>query len=92
MWFQHGKQHRDDGAAVEWADGAKEWYLHGKRHSEQAPAIEYADGRKFWYLHGNHYDDANAWAQAVLKLHHKPHDADAIERFLRDVLMKDDLI
>lgn len=29
-----GKLHREDGPAVEWADGALEWYLHGKKLTE----------------------------------------------------------
>ncbi len=92
VWYQHGRQHREDGPAVERANGSKEWYLHGKRHREDGPAIEYADGDKEWRLHGNRYANANEWAQMVLKMHNKPHDADAIERFLRDLHTREDLI
>lgn len=91
-WRLKGKLHRDGAPAIEHIDGTKEWMLHGKRHREDGPAIEYADGAKSWYLNGNYYEDANQWAQAVLKMHHKPHDAKAIENFLRDILTKDDLI
>jgi len=45
-----GKLHREDGPAVEYANGAKMWYLHGKLHREDGPAIEYANGNKYWYL------------------------------------------
>ena len=45
-----GQLHREDGPAVEWANGTKHWYLNGLRHREDGPAIEWADGTKFWYL------------------------------------------
>ena len=51
-WYLHGKPHREDGPAFEWADGDKQWFLHGKRHREDGPAIEGANGAKEWYLHG----------------------------------------
>ena len=42
--------HREDGPAIEWADGLKEWYKNGKRHREDGPAIERANGKKeYWY-------------------------------------------
>ena len=50
-WYLDGKQHRIDGPAVEWADGAKLWFLHGKQHRVDGPAEEWASGTKRWYLH-----------------------------------------
>ena len=47
--------HREDGPAIELADGTKCWYLHGKRHRIYGPAIEYANGDKRWYLHGKRH-------------------------------------
>ena len=91
-WFLHGKVHRKDGPAIVWPGEYQAWYLNGVQHREDGPALEYEDGDKQWWLHGSKYADANAWAQAVLKMHHKPHDADAIERFLRDILTREDLI
>jgi hypothetical protein len=44
--------HREDGPAVEYADGDKFWYINGKRHREDGPAMEYTDGAKFWYING----------------------------------------
>ena len=44
--------HREDGPAIESADGDKEWYLNGKRHRKDGPAVEYANGAKSWYLNG----------------------------------------
>ena len=41
--------HRDDGPAVEWADGTKLWYQNGLLHCTDGPAIEWSDGTKSWY-------------------------------------------
>jgi hypothetical protein len=30
-----GKYHREDGPAVEWANGSKEWWLNGTSHTEK---------------------------------------------------------
>ncbi len=32
-WYRRGKLHREDGPAVEHADGTKEWYVSGKRQA-----------------------------------------------------------
>jgi len=53
--------HREDGPALELANGDKYWYLNGKRHREDGPAIEDADGDKEWYLNGEcHREDGPA--------------------------------
>jgi hypothetical protein len=49
-WYLKGKPHREDGPAVEWANGTKYWCLNGKLHREDGPAAEWADGTKLWYL------------------------------------------
>ena len=41
--------HRENGPAVEYADGTKCWYQKGLLHRTDGPAIEYSDGDKFWY-------------------------------------------
>ena len=51
-WYLKGKSHREDGPAIEEANGSKYWYLKGKLHREDGPAIECADGTKHWYLNG----------------------------------------
>jgi hypothetical protein len=51
-WLLNGKCHREDGPAIESANGSKYWYLNGKRHREDGPAMEYANGDKLWYLNG----------------------------------------
>ena len=50
-WWLNGKLHREDGPAVERANGSKEWSLNGKYHREDGPAIEWASGYKAWRLH-----------------------------------------
>jgi hypothetical protein len=44
--------HREDGPAVECADGSKVWCFNGKVHREDGPAAIYSDGYKSWYLNG----------------------------------------
>ena len=44
--------HREDGPALEWADGTKEWRENGKLHCESGPAIERPDGTKEYWLSG----------------------------------------
>ena len=52
-WYnEKGEIHREDGPAVECADGSKEWWVNGKLHREDGPAFEWADGGKEWYLNG----------------------------------------
>ena len=52
MWYLNGELHREDGPAVEYADGDKFWFLHGERHREDGPAIEFPNGNKYWCLNG----------------------------------------
>jgi hypothetical protein len=57
----NGKRHREDGPAIEYANGYKSWFLNGKRHREDGPAVEYADGDKAWFLNGElHREDGAA--------------------------------
>ena len=51
-WYLNGKRHREDGPAIEWADGDKSWWLNDKLHREDGPAIEWANGNKCWFLNG----------------------------------------
>jgi hypothetical protein len=44
--------HREDGPAVEWADGDKVWFANGERHRLDGPAIELNDRYKAWYVNG----------------------------------------
>ena len=33
-WFKEGRYHREDGPAVEWADGEKQWWLEDKQYKQ----------------------------------------------------------
>ena len=44
--------HREDGPAVEYADGSKYWYVDGKLHRTDGPAVECTSGTKLWFLNG----------------------------------------
>jgi len=60
-WYLNGKNHREDGPAIEYPSGAKFWYLNGKKHREDGPAIEYDNGDKYWYFNGErHREDGPA--------------------------------
>ena len=32
QWYQNGLLHRDDGPAIEWADGGEMWFKNGEYH------------------------------------------------------------
>jgi len=50
-WYNlEGQRHREDGPAVEYADGYKAYYLNGKLHREDGPATEYENGNKYYYI------------------------------------------
>ena len=34
-WCLDGQIHREDGPAIEWADGGRSWFLNGKRVTEE---------------------------------------------------------
>lgn len=45
-----GRLHRNDGPAVQWADGMLEWRQNGKQHRLDGPAIMFADGSAMWWI------------------------------------------
>lgn len=51
-WYYNaaGRLHRNNGPAVEWADGDKFWYQNGQLHRIDGPAIEYSNGDKVWFI------------------------------------------
>ena len=60
-WRLNGKFHREDGPAIEYADGTKHWYINDERHREDGPAVERADGLKQWWVNGElHREDGAA--------------------------------
>jgi hypothetical protein len=54
-WILNGKLHREDGPAIEWANGDKEWYWNGWLHREDGPARESLKGSKWWFLNGKQH-------------------------------------
>ena len=68
-WKLNGKYHREDGPAIETANGAKYWYFHGGRHRVDGPAIqdEVINGKKYhaYYINGKFYDTHDKWFQAL---------------------------
>lgn len=53
-WYYNAADqlHRDEGPAIEYANGGKRWYQNDQYHRTDGPAVEYADGTKFWYHNG----------------------------------------
>ena len=50
-WYnEDGQLHREDGPAIEWADGDKFWHINGQLHREDGPAVEWANGDKSWWI------------------------------------------
>jgi len=68
-YYLNGKFHREDGPAIEWADGDKSWYRHGELHREDGPAIEYGKiARKRYILNERYFlNDVEYSEQEYLK-------------------------
>jgi hypothetical protein len=61
FWYLNNELHREDGPAIEYADGTKRWYRNSKLHREDGPAIEFGNGDKYWYIDDNlHREDGPA--------------------------------
>ena len=57
-WYKDAKCkvfHRENGPAIERADGHKEWWQCGQRHRIDGPAIEWYDGDKSWWQNGQRH-------------------------------------
>ena len=66
-WYKDGKRHRDDGPAIECANGNKEWLKNGKMHREDGPSWECANGDKLWYLNDKQYAEQE-WLITMRKI------------------------
>jgi hypothetical protein len=55
-WYLNDELHREDGPAIEYANGEKQWYRNDTLHREDGPAIEWASGNKAWYINGQPYE------------------------------------
>ena len=54
---ENNEFHREDGPAMEHADGIKFWFRNNSYHREDGPAIEYADGEKEYWYNGVEYQE-----------------------------------
>lgn len=62
---ESNKFHREDGPAMEYANGHKFWFKNGFWHREYGPAAEYTNGDKWWYKNGlRHREDGPAMEYA----------------------------
>lgn len=68
IWFINGKYHREDGPAIECADGTKEWWINDQLHREDGPAVEYANGAKGWYINGKRLTKKQFNARNVVEM------------------------
>jgi len=60
-WDGNRIPHRDDGPAIEYANGSEEWYIDGMFHREDGPAVKWINGRKEWWVNGKlHREDGPA--------------------------------
>lgn len=60
-YFKDGQLHRDDGPALEYANGDKAWYRDGQLHRDDGPAVELPNGDREWYRDNQlHRDDGPA--------------------------------
>ena len=67
-WKLDGKLHRENGPALEYANGDKVWLINDERHREDGPAFEGHIGDKSWWINGElHREDGPAieWANGV---------------------------
>jgi hypothetical protein len=64
-WYLNGIElHREDGPAVERADGSKYWLLNNKRHRIDGPAFDLSGGDKYWFLDDKEYSEEE-WFQQL---------------------------
>jgi hypothetical protein len=55
VYYLNNKLHREDGPAIEYANGNKSYYLNDLLHREDGPAIDDLVGFKSYCLEGRHY-------------------------------------
>ena len=56
-WYQNGQLHREDGPAIEYADGNRYWFQNGQLHREDGPAVEWANGSNQYWIHGIQFSE-----------------------------------
>ena len=48
----NGERHREDGPAIEWANGSRNWFINGIAHRVDGPSYEDVNGYSEWWKHG----------------------------------------
>jgi hypothetical protein len=65
-WYNSNDElHREDGPAVEYANGHNFWFIKGKLHRLDGPAVDYVDGNIEWWIDGEEVTDEE-YPKAVL--------------------------
>ena len=65
LYYANNVLHREDGPAIEYANGNKVWIKNGLTHRQNGPAVQYTDGTKIWYKNGLfHREDGPAFEKA----------------------------
>ncbi len=54
-YYLGGRTHREDGPAIEYANGRREWYHNGQLHRKDGPAMVGANGDAYWCRYGQVY-------------------------------------
>jgi hypothetical protein len=90
---ENGQRHREDGPALEYANGSKYWYWHGELHREDGPAVEHPNGAKEWCWHGQcHREDGPAceWSDGTKSwyYHGQEINCQSNEEFLKLIKLK----
>ena len=68
-WYNSdGQLHREDGPAIEWADGTKEWWINGKLHREDGPAFEDVGGYKEYWVNGEQVNKEDVIKQRIMPI------------------------
>ena len=58
---ENGQIHREDGPAVEYANGSVSWYNQGDNHRDDGPAIVHSYGRHLYYFNHIFYSKEEYW-------------------------------
>ena len=59
-WYYNSDNqlHRENGPAIEYANGEKWWFQNGQLHRTDGPAIEWANGTGEWWINGKKLTEA----------------------------------
>lgn len=60
-WYRNGRCHREDGPAIEYADGKSfSWFVNGRLHCTDGPAFVGIESTEYWVLNKLHRFDGPA--------------------------------